>query len=154
MDNALPRHGEHSDAMSADTYRQPVLWLVVWVGGTVGTGLRFVLSEASPTFLRIPVGILGINIVGAFLLGVLMSVLQDRGPDLGRRRLVRLLLGTGLLGGFTTYSALAVDTVTLARGGLTLHAVGYAGATVLIGALSSVAGIALGERHLGRGQTP
>jgi CrcB protein len=125
---------------------QPALVAVVWLGGAAGTCARFLLSRVVPHVARVPVATLLINVVGAFALGVLLEALVRRGSDVGRRRILRLLLGTGFLGGFTTYSALAVDTVTLARDGLPGHAVSYATASVLVGGLASVAGVAVGAR--------
>lgn len=123
----------------------PWFLAVVWVGGTTGTGTRYLISEAVPRAFRVPVAIVVINLVGAFLLGLLLELLARRGKDAGRRRLLRLLLGTGFLGGFTTYSALAVDTATLFRAGLAGHAVAYALLTVVVGGLASLSGIALGR---------
>src|SRR5699024_11239433 len=69
------------------------------------------LDRLTHTFLSdLPVGTFLANISGAFLLGLLVESLSRRGADHGRRRDLRLLLGTGLLGGYTTYSALANDT--------------------------------------------
>lgn len=95
----------------------------------------------------IPIATLGINVIGAFLLGVLLEFLADRSPDTGWSRRIRLGVGTGGLGGFTTYSALATDTVVLAAS----HpgrAIGYAVGTVIIGAAASIGGIWLSRRHL------
>lgn len=50
-----------------------------------------------------------VNVVGAFALGLLLEALAGRGPESGAARLLRLGLGTGFLGGFTTFSALAVE---------------------------------------------
>jgi len=125
-------------------HRQPALWAVVWLGGAAGTGARYLLSGAVAPPARAALAIAVINIVGAFLLGVLLPGLARRGSDEGRRRTVRLLLGTGFLGGFTTYSTLAVDTVTMLGDGRPGHATGYAVATVLLGGLASYAGIRLG----------
>ncbi|WP_371740714.1 CrcB family protein, partial [Frigoribacterium sp. CFBP 13712] len=84
---------------------------LVALGGTIGTGLREALALSFPAAPgSIPVTILLINVVGAFALGLLLESLMRRGPDAGRRRDLRLFIGTGVLGGFTTYSALAVDT--------------------------------------------
>ena len=69
---------------------------------------------------------------------------RARGPDVGVRQRLRLLLGTGFLGAFTTYSTLAVDTDRLLRDGYASVAVGYAAATVVTGSSPSV-------RDLGRG---
>lgn len=120
---------------------------LVAAGGAVGTGLRYLISELAPRWAGVPVATLGINVVGAFLLGVLLGLLADRTLDTGWSRRIRLGVGTGGLGGFTTYSALATDTVTLAAA----HpgqAAGYAVGTVLLGAVASVAGIWLSRGHL------
>ena len=60
-----------------------------------------------------------------------------------------LFAGTGFLGGFTTYSALATEVVQLGQAGLAAQAVAYALGTVLLGAVASRAGILAGA-HLGR----
>ena len=132
---------------------RPTLLGVVWVGGAAGTASRYLVGLAVPRVLGVPVATLLVNLVGAFALGLLLEALVRRGADDGRRRLLRLLLGTGFLGGFTTYSALAVDTVLLLRSGLPGPAWGYAGGTVLAGAVLSLAGVAAGAR-LGRGPVP
>lgn len=124
--------------------------LLVLIGGTVGTAAREGLSLAIPSVGGIPVAVFAINIVGALFLGTLLEALARRGPDLGRRRALRLLLGTGFAGGFTTYSALAVDTGLLLTGGEVPAGALYALGTVVVGALATVAGIALGAaRHRG-----
>jgi CrcB protein len=84
-----------------------------------------------------------INVVGAFALGWLLACLS-RGPDQGMRRVVRLFVGTGVLGGFTTYSSFAVDTDGLIVASNIAGSIAYAVATLLVGALASLAGIALG----------
>jgi CrcB protein len=121
---------------------QPAALALVALGGAVGTGSREALSLAFPPQGGIPVAILGINVVGAFLLGVLLDGLARRGPDEGRRRSLRLLLGTGFCGGFTTYSALAADATGLVAEGRFGIGAGYALVTLLVGALASFAGVA------------
>lgn len=128
--------------------------LLVFVGGALGTTVRYLISSVVPSAYGLPVATFGINVVGAFVLGWLLEALALRGPDEGRRRAVRLFVGTGILGGFTTYSAFAVDTdgliVAQNVGGSILYAV----ATIAVGALASLAGIAvgaaLGRRRAGR----
>src|SRR6478672_12922157 len=100
--------------------------LAVWVGGTLGTASRYLIGLSVPHLGRLPVATFGINVTGAFVLGVLLERLALGGADQGRRRLVRLAAGTGFLGGYTTYSTLAVDTVSLWRDGLPAEAVAYA----------------------------
>lgn len=117
--------------------------VLVFAGGAIGTGAREALSLAIPPVDGVPYTIFGINVLGAFLLGVLLEALLRRGPDLGRRPAVRLLLGTGMLGGFTTYSALATDAATLIGAGAAGAGILYALSTVLIGAMATWAGIAV-----------
>jgi len=90
-----------------------------------------------------------INVVGAFLLGVLLESLGHAKGVPERHRYVRLFAGTGFLGGFTTYSALATEVVQLGQAGLAAQAVAYAFGTVLLGAVASLAGIVAGV-HLRR----
>jgi CrcB protein len=90
----------------------------------------------------VPVIILAINVVGAFALGCLLDSLTRRGADEGARRTARLLLGTGVLGGFTTYSALATGTSLLLTAGQAGAAIAYGLATVVLGGLATFAGIA------------
>ncbi|MBF4572311.1 CrcB family protein [Herbiconiux sp. VKM Ac-1786] len=130
-------------ARRADHLRAGPVALVA-AGGAVGTALRAGIALVVHPVGGFPVAIFGINIVGAFVLGMLLQALTARGADTGRRRTLRLFVGTGVLGGFTTYSALSSDSaVLLTSGGLAL-ALAYGLATVLLGALASWGGIALG----------
>jgi fluoride exporter len=124
---------------------------LVALGGVFGTATREALALTIPVNGVFPFAIFLVNIIGAFLLGVLLEGLTRRGPDAGRRRTLRLLLGTGFLGGFTTYSALAVDSALLlssqagtADGAQIGVGLGYAFGTVLAGALATWGGIAVG----------
>lgn len=125
---------------------------LVFAGGTVGTALRELLAISVPPVAGVAVVIVGINVVGAFLLGLLLETLARSGPDDGRRRQLRLLLGTGVLGGFTTYSALATDTSLLLADDRLGTALLYALGTVIVGAITAWAGIACGAAlHRRRG---
>src|SRR5699024_7793510 len=116
---------------------------LVALGGTAGTAAREAVSLAMAPAGGIPVAILAVNLLGAFLLGGLPEALAHRGPDRGRRRAVRLLAGTGFIGGFTTYSTLAVDTARLLGDGEVAGGLGYALGTVFVGALATWCGIAV-----------
>ena len=123
---------------------RPGYLALVALGGMIGTAMREAISLAVAPIGPFPVAIFGINVLGAFLLGLLLEALARRGPDEGRRRQLRLLLGTGVLGGFTTYSALSADSAELLTDGGFTAALIYGGATVLLGGLASWGGILLG----------
>ncbi|WP_307859424.1 CrcB family protein [Cellulomonas sp. zg-ZUI22] len=119
---------------------------LVAAGGSVGVLVRAALAQAVPAAPGgWPWTTWAVNVVGSLLLGVLLGVLQ-RGPDAGRRRAVRLGVGTGVLGGFTTYSTFAVEAQTLVAGG---HVVGvaYALVSVVAGVAAAAAGLVLTGRR-------
>lgn len=111
-----------------------------------GTLARFGLAEAIPPHAGLPLGVFSVNLAGAFALGLLLDALARRGPDEGRRRALRLFLGTGFLGGFTTYSALAVDSALLLGSGRTAEGVTYLAGSVLLGLAAAAGGIMVGSR--------
>lgn len=119
---------------------------LVALGGAAGTAARVAITLAVPSLGAFAVATFAINVVGAFLLGMLLEVLVGRGPDAGRLRSIRLLLGTGFLGGFTTYSALATDTALLTGAADTGTALAYSLGTILIGGVATWAGIMIGSR--------
>ena len=133
---------------------RPGALLLVFAGGTLGTAAREALSLAFPPLGGIPYAIFCINISGALLLGVLLESLVRRGPDHGGRQRLRLLLGTGVLGGFTTYSALATDAAHLIGSGSIGLGLAYGVGTILIGAVATWVGIAVASAAHGRGQHP
>lgn len=115
--------------------------LYVAAGGTAGTLSRYLLHGQIGSVAGLPAGIFVINISGAFLLGVLIGALARSGPDRGHQRDLRLLLGTGLLGGYTTYSLLATDAAQLLLDQRVAAGVGYGLGTVVAGGLASWVGI-------------
>jgi CrcB protein len=120
---------------------------LVAAGGAVGSCLRYAVGLALPhEDGGWPWSTFAVNLLGAFLLGWLLEALGRRGPETLRLRRVRLGLGTGVLGGFTTYSSLALDVVGLADDGAWGVAIGYAAATLLLGACAALAGVILGSR--------
>lgn len=134
-----------SPAVGRGVARIPAALLVA-AGGTVGVLARALLGQAVATASHgWPWVTLGINVAGSCALGVLLAVLQ-RGPDVGRRRAVRLAVGTGVLGGFTTYSTFALDVVGLLEGGRVASGVAYALVSVTAGVGAAVVGLMLGAR--------
>lgn len=114
---------------------------LVMVGGGAGVLSRYGLDEAVPSPAGWPLATLLINLSGAWALGALLEALHRRGPDVGIRRSLRLLLGTGFLGGFTTYSALALESVLLLAADDNKGAALYLALSLFGGALASWAGI-------------
>lgn len=131
-------------------HRSPANIALVAVGGAIGTGLRYGLMLIMLPVHGVPVAIFTVNVVGAFILGLLLETLSEFGPDHGWSRRLRLGIGTGVLGGFTTYSTLATDSVTLALASPVI-ALAYGVSTVVIGGVASAVGIAV-ARHLVRPQ--
>jgi CrcB protein len=119
---------------------------LVVLGGAAGSLARYGIGEWLNPGHELPVGTLLVNVTGSFALGALLAVLALRGDDTGARREARLLLGTGLLGGYTTYSALAVETETLLRDGRVALGTAYAIGSVVLGVLAAAAGVAAGRR--------
>ena len=122
--------------------------LAVWLGGTVGTGARVVITAATP-LAAIPAATFFINLGGAFALGLLLESLTRPGPR-PYARLLRRLVGTGFLGGFTTYSALALQVVDLRHAESPGLAIGYAMGSVLLGTAAAWLGVLLGRGRSGR----
>jgi len=87
-------------------------WLLVAaLAGGVGAGLRYLVDRwVTPAGgARFPVGILVVNVTGSFVLGVITGLGTAIAPELS------LVLGLGLLGGYTTFSTVSVETVLLAQ---------------------------------------
>lgn len=126
----------------------PKLVLLVFIGGTLGVLLRAAVVENFATQSVFPWATFAVNIAGALALSVLIEALAVRGFDVGHRRNARLLFGTGVLGGFTTYSALAVETDGLLRAGALDLAFAYAVGTVAVGFVASIVGITMTRRVL------
>lgn len=126
-------------------HTRPAVVLAVAAGGAVGTWLRHRIAEALPTGAgTFPTATFVVNVSGAFALGLLLEVLGRAGPDIGTRRLARLAAGTGMLGAFTTYSAIAVEVSVLGRDGQVGLGAGYGLLSALAGLAAAAAGIALG----------
>lgn len=116
-------------------------WLVVALGGAVGAVLRFVLGRAA-LFLYAgswPLGTFLVNIMGCVLMGVIYGMsLQQPLPEQ-----VRLFLMTGLLGGFTTFSAFSLESIILLQQGRIVMAASYSLLTLLLTILAIWLGMAL-----------
>ena len=103
--------------------------LLVVIGGGIGAGIRHLTNMGALRLVgpNYPWGTMAINIVGSFVMGLFIAVLARRGGS----NEVRLFVATGILGGFTTFSAFSLDFATLWERGATLPAFGYALASVI-----------------------
>ena len=115
--------------------------LVVAFGGAIGSVARyklggFALHQAQSW--NFPVSTFSVNVVGCFVIGVLAALVEHH--DLFSPS-VRLLLFTGLLGGFTTFSAFGYESVFLLRRGLVSTAAGYVLLSVICGLGAVFAGL-------------
>ena len=103
---------------------------LVAVGGALGAGIRHLVNLGSLRLVgpNFPWGTLAINIVGSFAMGLFIALMGRR---FGGSNELRLFIATGVLGGFTTFSAFSLDFATLWERGTTLPALGYALASVI-----------------------
>lgn len=122
---------------------RPGLIGLVLLGGTLGTAAREGLTLTVPSIGSFPLAIFVINVAGSFALGLLLETLVAAGSGPDRARSIRLFAGTGFLGGFTTYSALASGTESLLRAGDGGTAIVYAVGTLLLGLAAAGAGVAV-----------
>lgn len=115
----------------------PELLLVI-AGGAVGTALRVAVYAGFPPGTSFPWATFTVNVGGALLLGALIGVfpLHPEGSTTARR--LRLALGTGCLGGYTTYSTFVLESVTLAGDRGLGVALVYDLATVVMGFLAAL----------------
>ena len=119
---------------------------LVFCGGALGTLLRYLIDAASARVSGFALDIFIINVVGAFILAALVGYIAGAGEPTRDQLKLRLFLGTGMMGGFTTYSTLAVETAHNIGDGRWASALVYSLGTVLVGALLSVAGLLAGRR--------
>jgi CrcB protein len=123
---------------------------LVALGGGAGSALRWAVAEWTvhrwgPGF---PWGTFIVNVSGALLMGVVMGFLLARSQTVwgaGQELPWRLMLATGLLGGYTTFSALAWESLALAEGGMPWRAAANLGTTLLAGMLAVWLGAQLGR---------
>jgi CrcB protein len=133
--------------MTPAHHLNPRLLVLVALGGMVGTTGRYLLSEAVPSHGGWPVATFVANVLGSFLLGALLEALLRRGRESPRGRAVRLGVGTGVLGGFTTFSSLALELERLLANDALLTAATYAVASLTCGLLACLLGVAVAARH-------
>lgn len=107
--------------------------LLVGAGGFIGSVLRYLVSgyvQESARRLDFPYGILAVNLIGCFVIGLLAQVGEKFGAFSDESR---AFIFVGILGGFTTFSSFGNDTVNLMRQGMMNHAFLNIGSNVILG---------------------
>lgn len=120
-------------------YGAPVSYLIVFLGGGIGAALRHGVNRAALAMLGagFPFGTFMVNVTGSYLMGAIAALFLANGAG---EHPVRLFLATGVLGGFTTFSAFSLDAgVMLQRGEWAML-----GAYVIGSVLCSIAALFLG----------
>lgn len=117
--------------------------LAVAIGGAIGSVMRYAVGFAflqrfGPGF---PWGTAVINVTGSFAIGIVAEIATTRA--IGMSPFLRLLLMTGILGGYTTFSTFSLDTTTLFGERAQMLAIAYALGSVVVGILAAYAGIIL-----------
>lgn len=112
----------------------------VALGGALGASGRYLVGVAVMRLIGpgFPWATLAVNVAGSFLMGALVVVLAHRGGQA-----LAPFLMTGLLGGFTTFSAFSLDAVTLWERGATGLAAGYVLGSVVLSLAALMAGLAV-----------
>jgi len=123
-------------------------FLLVCLGGAIGTGARFLVSGWALALLGadFPYGTLAVNAIGSLLLGTIMHI--GLTTDLLSPTL-RLTLATGVMGGFTTYSTFNYETLRYLEEGAWMRAALNVVATLVLCLAAGLAGVALARRVAG-----
>lgn len=118
------------------------LLLLASAGGAIGAGLRHLVNVSFGRLLGagFPWATLFVNVVGSFVMGVLVALFAQR---LSGSLEMRTFLATGVLGGFTTFSAFALDFAVLTQRGDTTIAALYAVGSVVVSILALYGGMAV-----------
>ena len=116
--------------------------LLVAIGGAIGSVARYLAGRATLRWLgpTLPWGTLAVNIIGGLAIGVFAELIARR---FGGSSELRLFVVTGILGGFTTFSAFSLEVATMAERGDYLTALTYVLASVIISVAAVFAGLAL-----------
>ncbi len=119
--------------------------ILVFLGGGLGALGRwgFGLAVARMWSSAWPWGTLGVNVLGGFAMGLVMGHLMKSGTSSPSQENWRLFLGTGVLGGFTTFSAFSLETAKMIEAGNWQQALLHSGTSVVLCVVAVFAGMAL-----------
>jgi fluoride exporter len=125
--------------MLRELYLAALVFVGAGLGGTMRHAANKLVMLATPT--PFPIATLAVNVVGCFAMGLLAGWFMLKGETGGQT--LRLLLTTGFLGGFTTFSAFSLDAALLWERGSMVGLAAYVGCSVLGSLLAVFAGLAL-----------
>lgn len=117
--------------------------ILIALGGALGAVLRYASVSLTARIFGpgFPMGVMAVNVAGSFAMGLVAAYLLERtGGSRGA-----LFLATGVLGGFTTFSAFSLDAVGLIEAGRFGAATAYVGGSVALAILALYAGLVLGR---------
>lgn len=114
-----------------------ITYLAAIAAGGAGAVARFLVDRVISRTERFPRATFVINVAGSFLLGLLIGVTVSDSA-------ARLIIGSGFLGGFTTFSTASVETVRLVQGGHGREAIGYSLGTLLVSVCAAWIGLTIG----------
>jgi fluoride exporter len=117
------------------------LLLAIGTGSFIGGVLRYLLSHfvQAKSLTAFPIGTMVVNIIGCFFIGLVIGLTEK--TDVSQEW--RLFLSTGIIGGFTTFSAFSNETVGMLRDGQIWYATFYITGSIFIGLLATFSGITI-----------
>ena len=120
------------------------LWLAVAAGGAIGSMFRYGIGQLTINLLGAPtiVSTLAVNVSGSFLLGLFYTLCNDR---IVTSIEIRVLIGVGLIGGYTTFSTFSFETIRLLESGESIKAVANISSNLLLGIGAAYIGIIKGK---------
>tara|TARA_B100001013_G_scaffold340982_1_gene264921 strand:+ start:1852 stop:2235 length:384 start_codon:yes stop_codon:yes gene_type:complete len=120
------------------------IWLAVAAGGAIGSMFRYGIGQLTINLLGAPaiVSTLAVNVSGSFLLGLFYTLCNDR---IVTSIEIRVLIGVGLIGGYTTFSTFSFETIRLLESGESIKALANISGNLLLGISAAYIGIYIGK---------
>jgi len=116
-------------------------FILIFVGGGLGSIARYVLGSYIHVLIdntKFPVGTFTVNIIGSALIGFLAYLLYEKSGN--NYELYKMLIITGFLGGFTTFSSFSLEMLSLLQKGFYIHWILYSVGSVVLGLTASALG--------------